>query len=75
MSRFWHIHAVYALIALAGVFAFGTIALNRGETVTNLDRHRRRHHLSHCLSIPQPVPGDPRGPARRKPAHARHPPE
>jgi carbon starvation protein len=32
MSRL-HIHAVYALIALAGVFALGTIALNRGETV------------------------------------------
>jgi len=32
MSRL-HIHAVYALIALAGVFALGTIALTRGETV------------------------------------------
>ena len=26
-------HASYALLALAGVFALGTIALNRGETV------------------------------------------
>jgi carbon starvation protein len=26
-------HSIYALLALAGAFAFGTIALNRGETV------------------------------------------
>src|SRR6202048_1431189 len=32
MSRLQN-HAIYALLALAGAFAFGTIALNRGETV------------------------------------------
>ena len=29
-------HAIFALLALAGVLAFGTIALNRGETVNAL---------------------------------------
>ena len=32
MSRLQN-HAIYALLALAGAFALGTIALNRGETV------------------------------------------
>jgi len=29
-------HAIFALLALAGAVAFGTIALNRGETVNAL---------------------------------------
>jgi len=35
MSRLQN-HAIYCLLALAGAFAFATIALNRGETVNAL---------------------------------------